>query len=78
VENNTEMVIMAFGTEDGKWKQLAGYHEECETSNVCSLEPSAFNSIALLIDTRQINYLKPNLISPTRKTRDLCGETSEF
>jgi hypothetical protein len=51
VENNIEMVIMAFGTEEGKWKQLAEYCKEWENFNVASFETSAFNSIALLIHT---------------------------
>jgi hypothetical protein len=67
VENNIEMVFMVFGTEEGKWKQMAEYHKEWETFNVNSFKISAFNSVALLIDTWQVNFLKPNLISLTRQ-----------
>ena len=43
---------MALGTEDGKWKQLAGYYLEWETFNVSSIDYSAFITIPLLTDTR--------------------------
>jgi hypothetical protein len=49
-QSKNEMVVMALRTEDGKCKQLAGYHEEWETCNVSSLVPSVFITVVLLTD----------------------------